>query len=82
MFQKRTETDPLKPTNYVAISYTVLFSLSLSRLIFDIYNNETESLVRNILWTAFMFLLSLITWVIYKIHFKLHMKELKSENLM
>jgi hypothetical protein len=82
MLKKRLETEPLKPTNYVAISYTVIFFLSLAHLIFDIYNNEPESLVRNIILTGFMFSLSLFTWIIYKIHFKLYMKELDTKKLM
>ena len=80
MFKKRPKTDPSKPKIYAAIGYTVLFFLSLVHLSFDIYHDETESLARNIIMAGFMFSLSLFSWIIYNMHFKLYAKELNSKN--
>lgn len=82
MFPKKQAIDPLKPKNYVAILYTVIFFLFLVRLIMDVYNNETESLVRNIIWVGFMFSLSIFTWIIFKKQSTLYKKFLDFKNLM
>lgn len=82
MFQKKQPADPAKPKIYVPILYTFFLAVSLVRLIHDVITNEAEGLVSNVLMTVLIFSLSLFTWIIYKRHFKLYIKELNSKSFL
>lgn len=82
MFQKRQAAHSLKPKKYVPILYTIVFFGSLTHLFIDLYNNETESMVGNVIKTCFIFSLALFTWIIFKKHSTLYKKTVDSKNLV
>jgi hypothetical protein len=81
MFQKKQTADPVKPKIYVPILYTFFLMVSLVRLIHDVYNNEAEGLVSNVLIAVLFFSLSLFSWIIFKKHSTLYQNSLHSEHL-